>query len=458
MQSMDEIKRYCATVCEQIRWKKVHPMIAKEIEDHLCDQRDFYISEGEEEETATRNAIREMGDSIKIGAELDKTHKPNPQWGLILLTILLMLVGTSTRYFIAHSEDAIGGFELTDLFIAMVIFFVAYFLDFTLLGKHPLTCYTIIMLLSTTGLLLSRDVNGRAVFTFFFGYSFPMVYLCLIFPLAYALFVYAMRNQGIKGMLFCGLGYLPYAIILLFVPSTTGFLIYTLSALITICLAISKGWFGIGTKQGLVIVLLPTVLVGSAVLVWLMLQSYRLERIHVLLDPYSDPRGYQYVMIRDLMSGALFIGKGVIPQQYTGALSSPWFRRDMLLTIITNKYGWIVFWGIILLFLIFSATAFYKVSRQKSVLGLMVSLPILFVFIMQTILYIVSNLGFGILSTLSLPFLSDGTMALLINAGLIGFMLSVFRTGDAMMDQIKVSAKHEPFILYEDGKLIIKLK
>ncbi len=458
MPSMDEIKRYSTTVCEQIRWKKVHPMIAQEIEDHLCDQRDFYLSEGEEEKTATCNAIREMGDAIKIGMELDKTHKPRPQWELILLTIILMLVGTVTRYFIARSEDATTSFELTDLIIAMIIFFVAYFMDFTFLGKHPLACYTIIMLLSITGLLLSRDLNGRAVFSFFFGYSFPMVYLSLIFPLAYALFVYAMRKQGIKGILFCGLGYLPYAIILLLVPSTTGFLIYTLSALITICLAISKGWFGIGAKQGLIIVLLPTILIGSAVLVWLMLQSYRLERIQFVLNPYSDPRGYQFVMIRDLMSGALFLGEGAVSQQFTGVLSSQWFRRDMLLTVLTNKFGWTVFWGIVLLFLIFSVIAFYKVSRQRSVLGLMVSLPILLVFIMQTILYVASNLGFGVLTTLSLPLLSDGTAALIINAGLIGFMLSVFRTGDALRDNLKVSAKHNPLIFYEDGKLIIRLK
>jgi hypothetical protein len=54
---LDEFKKYSTTVCDQIRWKKAHGSIAHEIEDHLCDQRDYYMSQGEEEEAATQKAI-----------------------------------------------------------------------------------------------------------------------------------------------------------------------------------------------------------------------------------------------------------------------------------------------------------------------------------------------------------------------------------------------------------------
>ena len=67
MQPFDEIKQYCKTVCEQIRWKKAHNIISEEIENHLYDQRDAYISQGEDEKSAIQKAILQMGDAVSIG-------------------------------------------------------------------------------------------------------------------------------------------------------------------------------------------------------------------------------------------------------------------------------------------------------------------------------------------------------------------------------------------------------
>lgn len=39
MNVSDAFHRYAEKVCEQIRWKKAHPAVAQEIEDHLTDQK-----------------------------------------------------------------------------------------------------------------------------------------------------------------------------------------------------------------------------------------------------------------------------------------------------------------------------------------------------------------------------------------------------------------------------------
>jgi cell division protein FtsW (lipid II flippase) len=456
--SLDEIKRYSATVCEQIRWKKAHSGIAQEIEDHLCDQRDYYLAEGVEEETATQKAILQMGDAVHVGTLLDKTHKPKPQWLLILLTFSLMLVGTGVRYFIDVSEASLVKFSMVPFIIAMAIFLAAYFLDFTALGKYPKICYFLVLLLSMAGITVGPEVNGRAWF-FFAGFGMNLSYLALIFPLIYSLFIYAMRSKGTRGILLCGAAYIPYAFILLLVPSTTGFVLYTFSSLILLLTAMRKGWFGGGKRQGLLMVLVPSAVSVISVIFLFLLQPYRFERLKILLDPASDPRGYQTVMIRELMSGAVFAGRGIIPQQYGGdVLSLSWFDTDLVLTALTHKYGWIVFIGIAFLFIAFSALGFKYVSRQRSVLGLMVSLPILLVFVTQVILYMATNLGYGLLTALSLPLVSYGKAALFLNAGLIGVMLSVFRTGEVIRDGCQPNVKDSSFISYEDGKLIINLK
>jgi len=47
---------------------------------------------------------------------------------------------------------------------------------------------------------------------------------------------------------------------------------------------------------------------------------------------------------------------------------------------------------------------------------------------------------------------------LFLNAGLIGIMLSVFRTGDIIQDGFQPYTKRGSFFSYADGKLIINLK
>ena len=41
--------------------------------------------------------MEEMGDPISVGAELDRIHRPKPQWGLLTLTVLLALAGAVLR-------------------------------------------------------------------------------------------------------------------------------------------------------------------------------------------------------------------------------------------------------------------------------------------------------------------------------------------------------------------------
>lgn len=104
MLPLNKIKDYSESVCNQIRWKKAHSVIAEEIENHLCDQRDAYIVEGKEESVATNMAIKQMGDPVLIGMGLDQTHKPKAQWSMLVLTTLIFIIGFAIRI-IANDTD-----------------------------------------------------------------------------------------------------------------------------------------------------------------------------------------------------------------------------------------------------------------------------------------------------------------------------------------------------------------
>lgn len=458
MQPLDEVRKYSQTVCEQIRWKKAHGVITEELENHIYDQRDVFMQEGIGEEEATHCAIKEMGDAVSVGSQLDSIHRPKPQWILITLTLILILMGGGISSLNSIQWNAQSNFHILPFVGAVAVFFTAYFVDFSILGKYPKQCYFLIMVIGSAGLLFSSQVNGKAWFVWG-DISLGLVYLSLLFPLTYSLFIYTMRNRGIIGIIFCGAGYIPYAIILLLIPTVTGFILYTFSALVLLCVAVTRGWFGGSRKRGLLLVIIPAVAATALLSYWFVFNSYRISRISAFLHPYSDPKGYQIILIRDMLSKAEFIGKGAaFEQMSTNTMFNPLYGTDLVLTALTSYYGWIVFFGVAIVFAAFSIIGFLYIAKQKSVLGVMVSLSILLTFVIQTLVYIIGNLGYGLLSVLSLPLVSYGKTALLINSMLIGFMLSVFRTGSIFKDSCKSYNKQNSFILYEDGRLIIQLR
>ena len=56
---------------------------------------------------------------------------------------------------------------------------------------------------------------------------------------------------------------------------------------------------------------------------------------------------------------------------------------------------------------------------------------------------------------ISLPLISYGNIATIINLSLIGLMLSVFRTGDAAKDKHSEIIRKDSFITWDEGKLTI---
>lgn len=98
MNVSDAFHRYAEKVCEQIRWKKAHSAVAQEIEDHLTDQKNAYLAAGDSESIAEEKALLQMGDPVSVGAALDQTHKPAPQWGIIGLVLLMFYAPFRYRY------------------------------------------------------------------------------------------------------------------------------------------------------------------------------------------------------------------------------------------------------------------------------------------------------------------------------------------------------------------------
>ena len=144
MQSNPKIEKFIDAIKEQIRWDKAKDFATDEIRDHVIDQQEEFVSEGIENEYALDLAIREMGDPIEIGTELDRTHRPKSQWSMFILVGILLIIGFVVRQ-IASGD--INNYQPVDRSIAATIIgtmmmFIAYYSDFTIIGKYPIGIYT----------------------------------------------------------------------------------------------------------------------------------------------------------------------------------------------------------------------------------------------------------------------------------------------------------------------------
>lgn len=404
MNVSDAFHRYAEKVCEQIRWKKAHSAVAQEIEDHLTDQKNAYLAAGDSESIAEEKALLQMGDPVSVGAALDQTHKPAPQWGIIGLVLLLFVLGGIIQVLLLKTipvgNDALATHSAQVLFVflplSLATFVGMYFLDFSFFGKHPYVLPLGLLMVDLAAQLFGVSYCGKRWFTLG-SFALSPLALSLLFPLAFCGLFYRLRSQGRRGYLISGVLAVVFCLFLSYCHTFSGVLTFVFSAGILMLIATKKEWFG---KKNQTILLLLFLLAVVCLIVLLMFYA---------------------------------------PFRY--------------------RYGWVASGIVVLLLAVFLGLGFRKALKQKSIFGQMVSLTILCTFTAEILLYIPANLGIWLIAPIALPFLSYGATALLINMALAGVLLSVFRTGEVYRD----TAPHpifsdSKFIQWADGKLTITFK
>lgn len=417
------IQVYLQTVEEQIRWKRARPVVVRELERHLEDQRDAFAGEGNAPEEAERLAVEEMGDPVAVGMELDRIHRPRPQWGLLALTMLLALAGGFLRVWLTAgwSYQAISpGRTLAAIGLGTACLLAAYFLDHSFLGRHAKAVYMAAIAAGLLSLWLSPRISNASYYT---------RYVALCYPTAYAVWLYACRGRGWKGVFLAVIGGVPLAGICLLIPYTMGLLLLLVSGLVLLLAAARMDWFGIGR--------MPTAAVplGIALLMTLggyglLRRGYGAHRIAAFLHPEMDPLGggYQAMMTRAVLAGSRWLGEGSMDVQYGQypyEVLMPNADTSMFLTTVIYKLGWLPFLLLTLTLAALLVWLLLRCLRQKNQLGRMVALAAVMTLAGQAVISVALNLGF-VLFGAELP-LVVGNLHTVLDMGLIGLALSGFR-------------------------------
>lgn len=450
----ENFKEYTDLVCLQLRWKKARPVIEQEIGTHLCDQRDALMKIGMNEDAATRESIRQMGDAVEAGTGLDRVHRPKPAWEMFALTALLALVGVFIRVFLTYDSDAPWQllYNVMAVLLGAGCMLGAYFLDFTIMGKWPLFVYLGVVL-TVVSLCV---IPGQPMLN---GQYYYAQYVLLLSPLAFSALLYRLRGKKYVGLFLALAGVVLLSVCCMLVPSVAGLAITVLSALALLLVAAAGDWFLIGRARSFSIIGAAAVVTTILLLLSIPADGNLAARVSVAIDPWSDPTGmgWKGVVVRELVSGARFVGRGATGF-YSSGISTISKDMDFLLTWLIHNVGWIAFIVIMAIFTAFLFYGFGLCFKQKNMLGRLVSLAVMLTLMLQTVFYVATNLGFDLINSISLPLVSYANTATIVNMALIGVMLSAFRTGSLVKDGTPGRRPSSRRLIWRNGELTISFK
>ena len=442
-------EEYLHTLTEQIRCKMARGTIEKEINDHIEDQKEEFLGEGMSQTEAEEAAVREMGDPVEVGLEMDRIHRPTMAWGLIALIVGLSLAGYLLRSMMYQTvlgiEQSAGkteelfwtvssswhtSLELPALLLGLVLMIGICYMDYTRIAvyaKPILIAYQVLLLVGLQ--VAGAQINGstRYIIIPFGNFGLNLIdLLWLTIPL-FAAVLYSYRSQGYRAIL--------KAILWMIIPSY--FLIKRCQSLIAamileviycvvLAAAVYKGWFQVCKKAvltgiGVVVVLIPVLLAGG---IWCFGMAYQKERIAAIFSIGDYAVDFPRVnVIREMISGSsAFHGNPQFKEFLTYVDGSV-----HLLASVVAAYG--ILAGILLvLCLVVLILRFAKISlNQKNQLGMVMGTGCTALFLIQAIVFILENLGGVGEMGIYCPFFGIGRSGMLVSYILLGLLLSICR-------------------------------
>ena len=156
------------------------------------------------------------------------------------------------------------------------------------------------------------------------------------------------------------------------------------------------------------------------------LQPYRMRRIEVWIDPWSDARDAGYQMVQSLStigSGGIFgmgFGDGVSKYEYL-----PEAHTDFAFAIFSQEHG---FFGVALIFFLFAVlliTCMRVAVRAKDTFGQVLALGIIFLVLGQALANLAMVAGLLPVVGVPLPFISAGGSSLIVTMAGMGMLLGI---------------------------------
>ena len=180
-------------------------------------------------------------------------------------------------------------------------------------------------------------------------------------------------------------------------------------------------------QKSIVVGAVVTLIISFIIFIWFSyrngsISKYQIDRLLGFLNPadYAEGAGYMYLLLVDLLQGAKWFGAGT-----TYKLRDA--HTDLVFGHLIQSYGIAVAVGIFIILSLVVMRFVIITSSVKDPFGRLIIIGCITIFSTQIIYAIGMTLGLFPLVSISLPFFSYGFMPTVLNAFLIGLVLSVYR-------------------------------
>lgn len=429
-------KQYMEILLGQIRNKKARDLVSEEIEAHIDDQTEAYRQQGMKDRDAEYKAVCEMGDPVETGVSLDRVHKPQISWGMIVLIGVINVIGiiilsqfTSDIRLVWHQVfyAAVG-------FAVMILICM---LDYTWIGKWCgvlslcfLGVYTYIAFSSGWQIGLGYIyILGRSVSLNIFAYFSILLFASLL---------YRYRKRSWCHML------IPTAfmIVVIFLFASISYSVMVtlnliLLSAVVISFAVAKGWYPVKKKIFLGVLWGSMAAVPGFILFFgmrfEMFASYQIARIENYLSGNYVIWGGRQFTARTLIADSQWIGQSPV----NPVLSEDSMRLacDYMILNVISYYGILALLAVIGLFAFLFFRMIHISLRQRNQFGMIMGLSCSLILGTQIFEYVMMNLGFLPPIMVYLPLFSYGGSGTVFSYLLLGILLSIYRYQNLVKEQ-----------------------
>lgn len=350
----------------------------------------------------------------------------NIEWGILVCTILLILIGLVALFSATQSTEYEElKKQIMWLCISIPIFIIVVLIDYEMIAKVSPIFYGILLVL-LIGVLFTKPINGATSWFNIGPVSFQPSELAKIFTIiTFASVVTKIQSRGkeeisrpTRLMLSLLVIFIPVLLIIMQPDYGTAIAFLMAAVMILFTAGIDKKYIIVSVL--LVVILLP-------ILYFFVLPEHAKTRIDVFLNPNLDPRGSGYNIIQSKLAigaGQLF-GMGLLKGNQTqlGFLYPK--TTDFIFAVIGEEMGFIATAGIVILYVVLITKAIYVAKTAKDDLGSYIAMGIAGIFIFHMVENIGMTIGLLPITGVPLPFVSYGGSSLLTNLILVAILLNI---------------------------------
>ena len=418
-------KEFLDEVSKQIKYKPANKLITEELEAHIEDIKNDNLCKGYSEKEAEEKAVEQMGDAIQIGRRLNKIHRPQLDWKLVILISILIgfgilnsnlqpgyyLVGTT------HIGTKIG------ILIGALLGIGIYFLDYRKIKKQS----NFIYLIATTFVIIPKvylmltlaEMNTRL-----WNIAIPL------YIIAFAGYI-ANYNKNKDFIKILALSITSFILLLIVSESITnaGIMVLAYIGIATAKIVKENKKFA----KKLAILYLGTFIITT-------LLTTIMINIPYLLSFNSELHYQEYGYIMDAKTNEVLQNV-----KWVGEAETPQITENRILNSNSSQFTFIYLLGKIgvlpclLLILAIILTSIKLVKSSKDIdeaYGKYLIIGLSTLYMIQSIVNILMNVNIGIRTDVNLPFVSNGTIYVLINILSFAIILSVYRRKNINFEEL----------------------